>query len=188
MKLARHYGSDHRAFRKMLTNCPRNERSANRDDNEALASVFTNLCNAQLAKASLTGTSLWRTSRSVAESPAKNRFLSQRLRCSCHAFKDLAEAFYYVAPYLTRQANSPPDRSQHSRDTTFLVITSYLPARSIEQLQGKRTKARGILIRLGIGLRCRFLALSFVLESFARDTHYGSYYFLHQSPALAGAF
>ena len=49
MKIVRHCGSDHRAFRKMLTNCPRNERSANRDGNEVLASVLTNLCPAQLA-------------------------------------------------------------------------------------------------------------------------------------------
>jgi len=49
MKIVRHCGSDHRAFREMLTNCTRNERSANREGNEALASVFTNLCPAQLA-------------------------------------------------------------------------------------------------------------------------------------------
>jgi len=47
MKIVRHCGSDHRAFRKMLTNRPRNERSANPDGNEALSSVFTNLCPAQ---------------------------------------------------------------------------------------------------------------------------------------------
>ena len=49
MKIVRHCGSDHRAFKKMLTNCLRNERSANPDGNEALASVFTNLCPAQFA-------------------------------------------------------------------------------------------------------------------------------------------
>ena len=77
----------------------RNERSANPDCNEALSSALTKLCSAQLAREELlTGTWQWRTSRSEATSPPKDCFLGQRLRCSSHAFKDLAEAFNDVTP------------------------------------------------------------------------------------------
>ena len=70
-----------------------------RKSNEALKSALTNLRSNLLAsEKSLTGTRQWRTARSVAASTSKDRFLSQRLRCSCHAFKDLAEAFHDVTP------------------------------------------------------------------------------------------
>ena len=81
MKIVRHCGSDHRGFRKMLTHCPRNERSSNRDGNEALASILTNKYSTQLgALERIANRHLaMANSRSIAASPSKNRFLSQRL-------------------------------------------------------------------------------------------------------------
>ena len=43
---------------------------------------------------SLASTRQRRVARAIASSPAKNRFLGQRLRLARYAFKDLAESLY----------------------------------------------------------------------------------------------